>query len=559
MSEGFLLPLISRLSIADKRGRILPLMPNLAQLDYLDEVQTQLKAGKPVRTITLKARQMGISTVTEAIIYGLSFVYHNSNGLVIANEVDNANHLLGMTDRYWETDPFKPLYSTKYQAKNTLHWKETGSSIRTTTAGNKAAGRSRTIQFLHASEVAFWDNAETVMTGLMQAVPPFPRTIINIESTANGRGNYFHTHWMQAVAGENDYTPIFFPWWIHYEYRASYINLPTYALGDLDEEEKALLRLFDTGLVVGPRVYKLPQSVWEDALAWRRWAIWNLTQGDIIKFHQEYPSTPEEAFVATGTNVFPQQHLLACFDERRGQRGRLVRRGAGVEFIPDLAGPLTLFKKPSTNLDLGHYVIGGDATATMRGDFACAQVLNRRTFEQVAIYRGRIDPAHFGEELAKLGIYYNTALMAPENEGPGYATVGWLMNLDYPNMFQSTQADNLPGRFTGKYGWSSSYRTKDLAIGWLLRLLIERGTRIHDRKTFDEMDNYVTLEGGGYGNAAGEEHDDTVMAYAIAVTASIQHGALPAYGALGTDMAGQMEREQEPVWASWGVQQTEEW
>lgn len=548
MTDSFLLPLLSRLSIVDKRSQIVPLTPNWAQEIAIREIEKKLIDHRPIRVIALKARQLGFSTITEAIIYALSQVLPNSAGLVIANESDNAQHLLGMTQTYWDTDPWAPLFTTKYQAKNVLAWNETKSSIRTTTAGNKDAGRSKTVRNLHCSEVAFWDNAETVTTGLMQAVPDLPNTMIVLESTANGRGNYFHKQWMLAVRGESDYIPMFFPWWMHYEYRASYVKLPTYELGAYDPEEKLLLNLFENGLTVGANTYKLPASVWADALAWRRWAILNKLNGDLIKFHQEYPSTPEEAFVATGLNVFPQIHLNKCFKGKQGRRGRLVREGARVVFVPDVAGPLTLYKLPSTNLELGHYAIGGDASATMEGDYACAEVINRRTYEQVAEWRGRIDPGHFGEELAKLGIFYNTAILAPENEGPGFATVGWLQQLDYPNMFQSVVPDGLPGRYTGKYGWSSSYRTKDLAIGWLLRLLIEGGCTIHSRKLYDEMDNYVTLEGGGYGNAAGEDHDDTVMAFAIAVAASIQSGVLPAYGTM-EPTAGM--NEAEPVWASW--------
>lgn len=548
MSATILPPLLSRLSIVDKRARVLPLAPNWAQRIAIEDTEEQLRSRGRVRQIALKARQLGFSTITEAQIYALSFVLHNSAALVIANEQDNAQHLLGMTQTYWDTDPFRPLFSTKYQAKNVLQWNETKSHIRTTTAGNKDAGRSKTVRFLHGSEVAFWDNAETVTTGLMQAVPDVGLTIVVLESTANGRGNYFHKMWLQAVRGESEYSPLFFPWWMHYEYRASYVKLPYFELNDYDEEEKALLKLFDAGLQVGDRSFKLRPSEWNDALAWRRWAIFNKCNGDIIKFHQEYPSTPEEAFVATGLNVFPEVHLQKCFEPRSGQRGRLMRKGAEVEFVPDPMGPLTIYKFPSTNRELGHYCIGGDATATMRGDYAVAEVINRRTFEQVAEYRARIDPAHFGEELAKLGTFYNTAILAPENEGPGFATIGWLQNLDYPNMFQSTIPDGLPGRYVGKYGWSQSYRTKDLAVGWLLRLLIEHGTIIHSRKLYDEMDNYVTLEGGGYGNAAGEEHDDTVMAFAIAVAASIMSGQLPAYGSVELTS---FKDDDQPVWASW--------
>lgn len=546
---GFLQPLLSRLSIADKNARILKFKPNWAQEIYFSEIESQIADGKPIRIINLKARQLGISTATEAYIYVMSFVLSNITSLVIANEVDNANHLLGMTDRYWETDPHKRLYRTRYQAKNTLAWRDTGSSIRTTTAGNKAAGRSRTIQQLHASEVAFWLEARTVMTGLLQAVPTTPLSLIALESTANGRGNYFHSQWKASVLGESEYVPLFFPWWMHYEYRASYIRLPYTVITDYDEEERNLLTLFKVGLSFGKWKFALPPTEWEDALAWRRFAIRNLTFGDIHKFHQEYPSTPEEAFVATGTNVFPQQHLVQVFNLEEGLRGRLVRDGSRVNFLRDTTGPLTLYRKPNPDLDAGMYVIGGDATATMRGDYAVGQVLNRRTLEQVAVWRGRIDPAHFGEELAKLGIFYNTALLSPENEGPGFSTVGALVNIDYPNLYQHIVADGVTGSYTGKYGYSSNMRTKDLAIGWLLRYVIEHGITIHDRKTFEEMDDYVTLEGGGYGPGTGEDHDDTVMALAIGLTSSILSGPLPAYGEMVPQAGGQMDMP--PVWESW--------
>jgi len=102
--------------------------------------------------------------------------------------------------------------------------------------------------------------------------------------------------------------------------------------------------------------------------------------------------------------------------------------------------------------------------------------------------------------MAKLGMHYNTGLVSVENEGPGFASVGWLQSLDY------STSTNTCHRFCfrvvrGKYGWTSNYRTKDLAVGWLLRYIIEHGVTIHDRKTYEEMDDYVTLEGGGYGNA----------------------------------------------------------
>lgn len=551
--SGFISQMTSRLSIAEKSGIVRRFKPNWAQRIYFAEIERQHAERRPVRLINLKARQLGISTATEAYIYCMSFVQSNSKSMVIADDNENSHHLLSMTDLFWELDPLNPLYTTKYQAKNTLAWRETASSIRTTTAGNKRAGRSRTIQRLHASEVAFWERAETVMTGLLQAVPALPNTFISLESTANGIGNYFETQWNQAVNGENEYIPLFFPWWLHPEYRASAVGLPPRDLGHLDAEEKQLLLLFRIGLQMRDRVLKLDEQHWNDALMWRRWAIRNLAQNDILKFHQEYPSTPEEAFISTGTNVFPFEHLQTCYQPLPDRAGRLHREGNKVTFVPDVAGPLHVFKNPSADTDYGMYVIGGDSTHAVH-DRAVAQVINRRTYEQVAVWRGRLDPSHFGEEMAKLGMLYNTALLSPENEGPGYATIGALIQLQYPNLHQPQQPENLPGRFTGKYGFSSSHKTKAEAIGWLIKVVVDHDLILHDRMTYDEMRNYVTKPDGGFGPASEETgYDDHVTSLAISIVTNVREGALPAYGLATADVG-----ETAP-WESWGEQETGGW
>lgn len=548
---GFLTPLVSRLSIATKNRGVSLLHPNWAQEIVLEELEASLLARQPLRLVGLKARQLGFSTIMQAFIYVMGFAIPNLRSMVIADEDDNARHLLSMQHLFWATDPFAPFYKTKYQAKNTLHWVETASQVETQTAGNKHAGRSRTVDMLHASEVAFWRDPKKVMSGLLQAIPYQPRTLIVLESTANGVGNYFNGEWVSAVAGETNFTPLFFPWWMHPEYRASHIGIPHRDLNPLDEEEKALLVLFKEGLRVRDRHFQIPPSEWDDALMWRRYAIANFCQGDINIFHQEYPSTPEEAFIATGTNVFPIEALTKVYAPMNGRKGQLVRDGAAVKFVESLTGPLTIFKYPSPDADYGHYLVGGDATETMAGDYACGQVINRRTLEQVAIWRGRITPAHFGEELAKLGIYYNSAIISSENEGPGYATIGALIQMEYPNLYQSTMPENLPGRTPDKFGWSSSYKTKSLAIGWTLKLVVDGQLLIHDRATFDEMTKYVRLDSGEYGNADQETgHDDTVMALAIGVTSSVFAGPVPVYGQMSNV-------DEPPVWENWTSPQEE--
>lgn len=528
-----LLPLIRRLKIVNKAGLLVPFEPNYAQRIYISKVEESLNAHRPVRVIVLKARQIGISTATEALIFTLAFLFDRYRGLVVAHDVPSSQNILAMTKEFWNSYTFKPLYTPKYESKNELAWVESQSSIRISTAKTATAGRSHTIQALHASECAFWNSPETTMLGLRQSLPMLPYTFECVESTANGVGNWFNNQWNLAEDGESDYIPLFFPWQEHPEYRASAMHLPYRPLGALDSEEKILTKL----------------GIDNDQLTWRRWYIKNKCNNDIGQFHQEYPTTPEEAFVATGRNVLPIASLRAIYQPMEGITGNLIRRGNQVTFDPQPQGHLTLYAYPWTHDDFGAYIIGGDPTHTTRGDYAAAQVLNRRTMEQVAVWRGRIDPGTFGDELAKLGMYFNQALVCPEIEGPGYATVSRLQGIQYPHIFQRQAMDKTPGVMVQHtWGWSTTSRSKHGAIGWLLKMVSDGDLIIHDARTFAECRDYITLPDGGYGPASEDGYDDLVMSLAIAVTCHAMEPPLSAY-------SGLYIAPPAPVWESWQQQE----
>lgn len=501
-----------------------PIKPNWAQQEFLQVHDQQVAAGKPVRIVVLKARQLGISTITGALLFARSFVYENSHSLVIAHENDASEYLFGMTHMFWDTFPYKEFYSPKYISRRELSWKETGSSIRIATARNVRAGRGRTVHALHASEVAFWEHPEETMLGMRQTIPNRPGTMIVLESTANGVGNWFYDTWQAAVEGEVDYVPLFFPWWKHPEYTGSATGL-TQPLGALNSDERLLIKLGATS----------------DHLVWRRWAIRNLADNNEDTFRQEYPATPEEAFLASGINVFPPQKIKEVYDPKRGQRGYLFRGAGGrIEFRPDLSGPLTIFRLPSQDRDWGLYFVGADPTHSTEGDNAAAQVINRRTYEQVAVWHGKTDPMTFAEELAKLATFYNEATISTEVEGPGYATIGALVQMNYPHLWRARWAEKSPGKISDQYGWSTTFKRKEWAIGHLLKLVVDRDITLHHDKTVAEMRNYVTLPAGGYGNAGGKDkHDDLVMALAIACICASTEGPQMAY--VGQEMNPALE------------------
>ena len=57
------------LKIIDKKGRVVSFLLNEPQKRLYDIIKREWEAGRPVRIIILKARQMGFSTLTAAIIF----------------------------------------------------------------------------------------------------------------------------------------------------------------------------------------------------------------------------------------------------------------------------------------------------------------------------------------------------------------------------------------------------------------------------------------------------------------------------------------------------------
>lgn len=529
-----LLPLVEELKIKTKDLQIVRFgdVMNYAQRDLIEECERQLADTGQIRVIVLKARQMGLSTAIEAVLFAMAFLVDYFRVLIVSHEMDSSQHILSMCDTYWRTFCFRDFYNTRYAGRKELQWVETHSGIRVDTAGGKGVGRSQTITALHASEVAFWPNPEELVNGLRQAIPSFGTTAIFYESTANGVGNWFHKTWKEAVADRNELTAKFYPWWQHPEYTASYIG----------PGEAAKYGLDSASLTAEEKVLR-GMGIDDARLVWRRYAIKNLCGGDINKFHQEYPSTPDEAFISTGRNVFPLQRLLAHYKPREGVRGRLALLDNRVRFIECSqfeGGDLRVFNWPSADEDHGVYIIGADPTHTATGDYACAQVVNRRTLEQVAVYRRKCDPITFAQDLALLGRWYNTALIVPEKEGPGYATVGHLVGNNYPRVWESERVDSTRGKGMGTYGWNTTKQSKHLAISNLLKCVVDDlaelngntyGLVIHDDMTIAEMRDYVSSPtGDGYENSDGSEYDDGVMALATALTVHFIEPQPAAYG-----------------------------
>lgn len=530
----------NNLKIKNKHAKIVPFEPNAPQRVLINYVLLCIKERRPVKAIILKARQMGLSTAVEALIYWWTSTNKNINSVIIGHEESSSKNLYMMFRRYYDnSNPlFKP--SIRYNTRTDLSFERfddsgkqvgLGSSIKTATAGNKAAGRSDTINLLHASELGEWENGEDLVASLLETVPDEEimdkPSMMFLESTAKGRGNYFHKEFKLAVKGENNFEPFFFPWWIMDTYEREF-GTP---LGELTEYEEFLIELMKKGHNVAGQHIAIDHERIHAKIHFYRRKMKNF-EATPEKLTQEYPSTWQEAFIASGKNVFNTLALQEMENEaepvEETEYYKIIPGEYHEEYIlervpfepqekPDdftYKAPLKIWKVPV----IGHeYVIGGDvAEGLERGDFSVAEVVDIATMETVARWRGHIDPDKFGEILGALGTYYNYATVGVEVNNHGLTTIQKLRDTFYTNLYKRDKGyDEDFEEPTSNLGWKTDVRTKRIMIDDLIRLVREGKNKELDAVFVNEAFAFVRDERGRM-NAETGEHDDTVMAKAIA-------------------------------------------
>ena len=496
-------PLLEQLSFKDKQAKIWKFDRNSpfawAQREFVAEVEKQYNAGEPVRIIVLKGRQLGISTVTEAILFLWAFLHPGAGSLVLSSKQKDADYLFAMTKRFWDSSPMKGKYETPYNQIGYLEWSN-GSSMLSTTANQPDPGRGRTIQAVHCSEVAFWPNADELVGALHEAVPNNHGTIMVMESTAKGVGGYFHDEWMKAIdptQSKSTFYPFFFPWWKHHEYEIKDHHLK---YRDLDDDERGMLDNF-TEMTLSK-------------LAWRRRKLQSYANPD--KFKEEYPNSMDEAFLSTGSNTFPLSKLAKMYlPDVEHEQGFLYNDGGKLEFMEDEGGHLFIYKRPDPR-GRRRYVVAVDPTWTIEGDPACIQVVDRASLEQVAVWHGSADPQSIGEIAMAMALFYGPeCILNTEIQGGGKTVLQIWRDANYQWIWMDRRPDR-PKLLTQMYCWNSTFENKNNLIGTMQGVMHRQQATIHHPATYYELTRYVTQADGTYGPSRRSGHDDTVISLGIA-------------------------------------------
>ena len=494
------------LKIVDKAGDLVWFSYNRAQQRLSHILEKQAKAMRPRRVVVPKARQEGVSTFSEGIIFEETATSPNKTGLIIAHKRDSSAHIFNMSRRFVQNLPYKlPM---KYSSKKEIVWAEPhNSSIIIDSAENRDAGRSLTPQLVHCSEVAYWPDAVRTMSGFLPGVPKNPASLVILESTGNGIGDWFHETCMAAEAGKSQFELCFLPWFDHEEYTMEVPEDLTWQSMDLSAEEQLL---------------REQHHLTKGQIQWRRWMILEMG-GNLDKFHQEYPATLLECFLATGRPVFRSGRVADTMTaaEKPIARASIALEGGVPKYEEQIGGPLAVWEEPRSG---GDYVIGVDpgwGFATSDNSVAC--VLDASTGNQVAELSGKWDSKVFATMCVALGHHYNNAFMAVEVNNHGLFVIDVIREMGYWNLMRRTTYEPSTQKEVNKVGWQTSVKTRPVLVDYAVQMFhAEDAPRVHSQTLLKQMSEFQFGD-DGIPKVPPSKHDDELLAWMIALQAFKWH------------------------------------
>ena len=505
----------TRLNIRDRdEGTFQPFHLRQQQKEVLFLAQEHLDKKRRLFMIFLKARRVGLSTLATGLGQAHCIAHPGALARCIAQnaEVAAANFAMACSFR----EDCRELYpGAPKPTKKTLIWPHSDgpdSQFTHHTAATVHGQRGLTSSYLHLTEAAFYPYTGA-FTSLLNTLSKDRNNAALIETTANGMegpGESYYQAWEAAVAGDNEFLPIFLPWWDDPAYQ-----LPEeFALdAPRDEYEKFLMndiKHWRTGKKV-----KISKS----QIAWFRETLSGKCEGIIERWRQEYPSTPEEAFIATGNPAFTIEEVQFAENAvvKIPWRGQCVlsadsRHG---ELQKSLDGPLALYETPQK----GHHYFAGVDTArgeesTMApGDYAAIVVWNAETGDLAARYASRVSPEEVASTAAALGYYFNGAMLNVELNNLGYTTMRELRDrLFYPLQYLWKGRDDRADKSKQgqAYGFETSDRYRRMMFNLFRNALHRKEVVPKDRTLVDQMKKAKLEMGWRWNVAVG--HDDVLMA-----------------------------------------------
>ena len=431
-----------------------------------------------------KARQLGITTLTNALALHHALFTPNANVICMAVKTDNSNENLRRIKAMFKTMP-------EWVQKTVMYWNEgdghqnnvglwsfkskmtnSNNKLEVSSASSEDATRGKTPTFLHWTETAFSEVAEEIFTSVFPALNRRKDSKIILESTGNGNSGFYYEICMGIRKG---FGVVFMPWFLDADYRME---------GEaLHEDDKEVIRD-----LMG--VKELP-DLDDDQLRWY-WKT-NETIGK-AKCQQEYPVDVEQVFQATSSSFFgartiqkidPQPPIYAMAI----QDGFLSKRRQGA---------CAVWEAPRADYE---YLIVADVSEGVE-DPSSIMVFNPDGRE-ILHWHELLQPDDIVKTLDSLGKHYGNAKIVVENNGIGQYVLNSLRSqCFYTNLYQED----------GKLGVKTHVGSKPVMLSMLQEMILNDKLIFSNPTIADEMKVFQADKL----QAQKGLHDDVVMSAAIA-------------------------------------------
>lgn len=526
------------LVIRTKKGTLEPFRMNTIQQIMAQYVAHCWYEGIPVKVVLPKSRQMGSSTFWQALFFSMCELKEGYAVATVAHDEKGSTTIFGKSLTFarnlertgWD----KPAFVTEQASY--LKWHSESSLHCGTIKSGDALGKGDTLSAIHYSESAnFSDkgvNAKNAVASIQESCHDDRWTIYVHESTAKGKDPFYWPLCEQArdPSSGSTFRLIFLPWFLEKNYRLSWraFRRQQLLLGNTDPgerfvataEEEALRERLRTAEVLPHQSYWRYQFELSDSqLIWRRAKITEMGDPDLFKRY--YPSFYEEAFTASASGWVNEETIdhyrkASRQPKVRGYFDRLTGRFKKLD-----TGNVRIWEQPDP---LSEYVIGADIGGEKEGsDPSCAYVIDKHSYEVVAQVHGFMQWDHYADTLMALGNYYRGALLVVENNvNPAVAIRCHRAN--YVNLYYYQNVDRARTARPNDPGFNTNRKTRPAMLKLLKKHLKAHSVKNPDPYFWQEIENMVWVptnttnpDRDGVYKATGGNHDDRIMALAIAV------------------------------------------
>lgn len=508
---------------------------------FYHEVRMFQKRNEPVRMLVLKARQQGLTTISQGLLVHKTIFSETCNSLDVGKDIPQSSYMFEMSRLAIDSLPWWMRPEIRYETKgNTLTFDRKDDMMRQVKPGlksnifveaaNKPTGvaRGKAINCLHGSELASWPDGGQLAKGIFPTMNA-QDTLAILESTAEGRQGFWFTFWKQAVNGKKDGDSLWHPLFIEF-FRVKKYSIPIGAgkifTATRDEDVFRKKILDEKGVTISDETLNWMRVKKKEFVA---------TSGDESDFYGEYPATWQEAFQGSGHCAFNKKILQKMLDaaEKPKWIGEIIWDKEENKLLEKVKA-----YHPRSDIHLGdpekygeyrwrvwekyddsrvYYIAVDVSMGNEGGDYSCVEVLKigrgMEPDEQVAEWRGLVHPTKLAYVTRGIAECYGRPEIAVEVNAMGITTNYELLRvMDYDNLYRWKHIDKIKGGMTDWSGWVTNAKSRDNSLAKLVEAVAERTIIINSEWLLDEMMDFAEDEGRFEGQ---DSHDDRVMCMMI--------------------------------------------